>query len=374
VVVATPDHTHAVIAKAAMDAGKHVYVQKPLTYSVHEARVLAATARRTGVVTQMGNQGHSRDEARLINEWVQAGVIGPVREVHIWTNRPIWPQGIPRPAPRPPEFPGLSELDWWGEWAMNAIVGGALAGDFPTPRGLNWPLYLGPVPQDVAYHPAYHPFRWRGWVDFGVSALGDLGAHLVDHPYWALDLGLPTTVEATSTPWGGTEKQPATYPQAMVAHYLFPARGSRPPVTMHWYDGGLMPARPAMLPEDVPLDRGGGVLFVGDRGVLLHGTYGENPTLYPEPLREAARAVPQTLARIADSHEMNWANACKGVGTATCPFDYAARLTEVMLLGIVALRAGQGVKLHYDAAGMRITNRPDANRYLTREYRAGWAV
>jgi hypothetical protein len=143
---------------------------------------------------------------------------------------------------------------------------------------------------------------------------------------------------------------------------------------MHWYDGGLMPARPAMLPEDVPLDRGGGVLFVGDRGVLLHGTYGQRPTIYPDSLREAARAVPQTMPRITDSHEMNWANACKGVGTATCQFDYAARLTEVMLLGIVALRAGQGVKIHYDAANMRITNQPDANRYLTREYRAGWAV
>ncbi|MBL8988525.1 MAG: Gfo/Idh/MocA family oxidoreductase [Gemmatimonadales bacterium] len=374
VLIATPDHLHAPIAKAAMEAGKHVYVQKPLTYSVHEARVLAATAKRTGVVTQMGNQGHSSDDARLINEWVQAGVIGPVREVHVWTNRPIWPQGVPRPASLPADFPGLAKLDWWGQWAMNSIVGNALAGDFPAPPGLDWKGYLGPVPADYPYHPAYHPFRWRGWVDFGVSALGDMGAHLVDHPFWALDLDYPTTIEATSTPWGGTEAAPATYPQAMLAHYQFPAKGSRPPVTMTWYDGGLMPPRPAALPDDVALDREGGVIFVGDRGILLHGTYGAKPTLFPESLRPEAAAVPKTMPRIVTSHEMNWANACKGQGSPTCPIDYAARLTEVMLLGVVALRAGQGVKLHYDGAAMKITNHAQANRYLTREYRAGWSV
>lgn len=374
VVIATPDHTHAVIAKAAMEAGKHVYVQKPLTWSVHEARVLAATARRTGVVTQMGNQGHSGDDARLVNEWVQAGVIGPVREVHVWTNRPIWPQGIPWPAPPPPEFKGLADLDWWGQWAMNAVVGGALNGDFPRPKGLNWDLFLGPAPDDVRYHPAYHPFRWRGWVPFGVSALGDMGAHLLDHPYWALDLGYPSSIEATSTPWGGTEDAPATYPQAMLAHYRFPARGSRPPVELHWYDGGLMPPRPRLLPDEVKLDRGGGVIFVGDRGVLLHENYGRNPRVFPQALQEAAAAVPPSLPRITTTHEMNWVDACKGRTTASCPFDYAAALTEVMLLGIVALRAGQGVRIDYDADAMRIVNVPDANRYLTRDYRPGWSV
>ncbi|MGE0442295.1 MAG: Gfo/Idh/MocA family protein [Gemmatimonadales bacterium] len=374
VLVATPDHLHAVIAKAAMEAGKHVYVQKPLTYSVHEARVLAETARRKGVVTQMGNQGHSSNDARLINEWVQAGVIGPVREVRIWTNRPIWPQGIPYPAKAPADFPGMDKLDWWGQWAMNAIVGEALEGSYSVPAGLDWKQYLGPVPKDLAYHPVYHPFRWRGWVDFGVSALGDMGAHLVDHPFWALDLDFPTSVEATSTPWGGTEDEPATYPQAMVAHYEFPAKGSRPAVRMSWYDGGLMPARPEHLPDDVRLDREGGVVFIGDRGILVHGTYGEKPTIYPESLREAAAAVPQRIPRITTSHEMNWVNACKGQGQASSPFEYAARLTETMLLGVVALRAGQGVKIKYDGAAMRITNNEKANRYLTREYRSGWSV
>lgn len=374
VLIATPDHLHAVIAKAAMEAGKHVYVQKPLTYSVHEARVLAETARRTKAVTQMGNQGHSSDDARLIVEWIQAGVIGPVREVLIWTNRPIWPQGIPRPAPAPKDFPGLEKLDWWGEWAMNSIVGGAMNGDYPKPEGLNWDLYLGPVNKPIVYHPVYHPFRWRGWVDFGVSALGDMGAHLVDHPFWALDLGLPTSVEATSTPWGGSEADPATYPQAMMAHYEFPARGAMPPVKMTWHDGGLMPPRPAALPDSVVLDREGGVIFVGDKGILLHGTYGSKPRVFPEALGEAAAAVPKTLARVTTSHEMNWANACKGQGTTTSPIEYASRLTEVMLLGVVALRAGQGVKILYDGAEGRITNLPKVNQYLTRDYRAGWSV
>jgi predicted dehydrogenase len=357
-----------------MQAGCHVYVQKPLTWSVHEARVLDATARRTGVVTQMGNQGHSSEDARLVNEWVQAGVIGPVREVHAWTNRPIWPQGIPWPAPPPADFPGLAQLDWWGQWAMNAIVGGALHGDFPAPKGLRWDLYVGPAAEDVPYHPAFHPFRWRGWVPFGVSALGDMGAHLLDHPFWALDLGLPASVEATSTPWGGSEAEPATYPQAMLAHYRFPARGGRPAVDLHWYDGGLMPERPALLPDTVRLDRGGGVLYVGDRGVLLHENYGKNPRVFPEALRAEAAAVPPTYPRITVSHEMNWVEACKGRGEASCPFAYAAPLTEVMLLGVVALRAGQGVRIDYDAAAMRITNVPDANRFLTREYRAGWSL
>jgi hypothetical protein len=160
----------------------------------------------------------------------------------------------------------------------------------------------------------------------------------------------------------------------MTAHYQFPARGAAPPVALHWYDGGLMPPRPAELPEGVGLDRGGGVIFVGSRGILLHGTYGERPTLFPESLREQAAAVPQSIPRIEGNHEMNWAAACKGHGTPSCPIDYAARLTEVMLLGIVALRAGRGRKISYDSQAMRITNAEDANQFLTREYRAGWSL
>ncbi|HEX7023945.1 MAG TPA: Gfo/Idh/MocA family oxidoreductase [Gemmatimonadales bacterium] len=375
VVVATPDHAHAVIANAAMLAGKHVYVQKPLTYSVHEARVLAATAKRTGVVTQMGNQGHSSDDARLINEWIQAGVIGPVREVHVWTNRPIWPQGIPRPALPPAPAPGAPPAPpSWNQRAINEATAAAMAGNYPVPDGVHWDLYLGPVAEDVPYHPVYHPFNWRGWTDFSVGALGDMGAHLIDHPFWALDLGLPVSIEATSTPWGGPRARPVTYPLAMTVHYEFAARGSMPPVRLSWYDGGLMPPRPSVLPDDLALNREGGVMYIGTRGILMHETYGSKPKLFPEELMQQAAAVPQTMPRISLSHELNWAAACMKQATPSSPIEYAARLTETMLLGIVALRTGQGRKILYDGDRMAVTNIPEANAYLTREYRSGWSL
>jgi predicted dehydrogenase len=370
VLIATPDHLHAPIAKAAMEMGKHVYVQKPLTSTVHEARVLARVAQETGVVTQMGNQGRSKDSARLIDEWVQAGIVGPVRQVLVWTNRPIWPQGLPSPVL--PER--LEETPSWGGRTVTEAIQRGLAGDFRPPPGLDWDLYLGPASGDIAYHPMYHPFNWRGWVPFGVGALGDMGAHLIDHPLTALDLGYPTAIESTSTPWGGSQRNPATYPLATAVHYEFPRRGLQPPVRLSWYDGGLMPKRPDALPMDVELNREGGVIYVGERGILMHGTYGQDPQLYPAELQEEAALVPQRYPRIAETHEMNWAMACKGEAEAASPFEYAARLTEVMLLGIVALRAGQGRKILYDADRMEVTNVPEANQYLTREYRTGWEV
>ncbi|MEJ2204896.1 MAG: Gfo/Idh/MocA family oxidoreductase [Gemmatimonadota bacterium] len=370
VLIATPDHAHAPVAKACMEAGKHVYVQKPLTWSVEEARMLRKVAEETGVVTQMGNQGHSGDGARLINEWVQAGVIGPVRQVHVWTNRPIWPQGLPAPV-KPEEMP---EDDNWWPGPTNQRIAAAISRDYKKPDTLSWDLHRCANATETPYHPIYHPFHWRGWTAFGVGALGDMGAHLVDHPYWALGLEYPTSIEATSSPWGGPAEDPVTYPVAMMVHYRFPRRGMMPPVEMHWYDGGLMPPRPEDLPSDLELDRTGGVILVGERGVLMHETYGRNPQLFPEGLMEEAATVPPSYERIEDSHEMNWANACKGKGEATCPFSYAAPLTETMLLGIVALRSGQGHKLYYDGRHMRITNDEDANRFLTREYRDGWGM
>jgi len=373
VVVATPDHLHAIIAYTAMKAGKHVYVQKPLTFSVQEARILAKAARDTKVVTQMGNQGHSMEGTRRINELIAAGVIGPVHEVHVWTDRPqrFWAQGIPRPGtPIPPPQVDAGVPPHWNMRTVDNAVLRAMADDPQTvPPGVHWDLFLGPTTRDIKYHPAYHPFSWRGFVDFGVSAIGDMGAHLIDQPFWALGLTYPTGIIASSTPWGGGEKDPGTYPLAMTAAYEFAARGSAPPVRLTWYDGGLLP----VLTADVPLPReGGGGVFVGEKGFITYETYGNNPTVYPESLRAAADAVPKTFPRVTTSHEANWANACKGEGTASSPFEYAAKLTETMLLGIVALRAGQSKKIYYDGAKMQVTNLPEVNRWLTREYRAGW--
>lgn len=388
VIVATPDHMHAAIAAAAMSAGKHVYCQKPLTYSVYESRLLRRLARENKVVTQMGNQGHSGEGTRRVVEWIRAGVIGTVREVHIYTDRParFWAQGLPRPNTSAMAFPVLSAGN---VGAMRNALAGAL-GNAPVapPSGLRWDLYLGAIAEDVPYHPVYHPFTWRGWVDFGVGALGDMGAHLVDQAYWALGLTQPTSIEATSSLWG-TEVIPApagsppgtrpttknvSYPMASTVHYQFPAVGDRPAVKVNWYDGGLFPPRPDGLPDDVVFDSEGGGIFIGDKGILIHNTYGENPRLFPESCAQAGEAVPKTLPRIEESHQMNWVRACKGETEASSPFEYGAQLNETMVLGVAALRAGQGRKLLYDAANMKFTNAPDADQYLTRAYRSGWAL
>src|SRR5690554_632766 len=241
VVVATPDHFHAVAANHAMNLGKHVYVQKPLTWSVREARVLQETAARTGVVTQMGNQGHSSDDGRRAVEWIRSGILGPIHEVHIWTNRPIWPQGIPRPAASNQLASGVA----WNQSGVRERFATALGGSFTKPADLDWDVFLGPAPFRE-YHPIYHPFNWRGWVDWGVGALGDMGAHLLDHSYWALELTYPKTIWATSSPFGGTREDPATWPQTTMVQYEFD--GPDGPLRMMWYDGGLLAPRPEMLP------------------------------------------------------------------------------------------------------------------------------
>jgi len=365
VLVATPDHMHATIALAAMDLGKHVYVQKPLTWAVAEARALARRAKETKVATQMGNQGHSWDEARTAIEYVWAGAIGDVTEVHIWTNRPLgyWPQGIPRPQRS--QTP-IEQLHWNGP-GVTARIANALAGDYPKPSTLKWDLFLGVAPS-VDYHPIYHPFNWRGWIDWGCGALGDMGAHLIDHSMWALDLGYPTTIETVSTPFNGV-----TFPHATMTMYQFPARGGKPPVKLTWYDGGLTPARPLELPENESLNPGGGALLVGTKGKLLHETYGAKPRLLPESLHKSFGKPAQKLPRIPnENHEMNWVDAAKGRTQASSPFEYAAKLTEVMLLGVVSLKAGR--KLEYDSANMRVTNVPSANEYLARQPRAGYSA
>jgi predicted dehydrogenase len=366
VVIATPDHMHASIALAAMDLGKHVYVQKPLTWSVAEARQLARKAKANPkVVTQMGNQGHSWDDARTAIEYVWAGAIGDVSEVHVWTNRPLgyWPQGIPRPEARTPPPNGFR----WNGPGIEARLATAMAGNYPKPEGLAWDLFLGTAPY-VEYHPVYHPFNWRGWVDWGCGAIGDMGAHLMDHSIWALDLGYPTTIETLATPFNGV-----SFPNATMTVYEFAARNGKPPVKLTWYDGGLVPPKPVELGENEVMNPTGGALLIGSKGKLMHDTYGKNPRLLPDSLHKSYGKPAEKLPRIPhENHEMNWVDAAKGKTAVSSPFEYAAKLTEIMLLGVVALKAGK--KIEYDAANMRVTNVQSANQYLEREPRAGWST
>jgi Oxidoreductase family, NAD-binding Rossmann fold/Oxidoreductase family, C-terminal alpha/beta domain len=369
--IATPDHMHAPIALAAMELGKHVYVQKPLTWCIAEARQLAKRARETRVATQMGNQGHSLDDARKAVEYVWAGAIGEVREIHIWTNRPLgfWPQGVPRPVKPNQPVDGMK----WNGPGVDARLAAAMAGNYPVPEKLDWNLFLGVGP-NVEYHPIYHPFNWRGWVDWGVGPIGDMGAHLIDHSVWALNLGYPSSIETISTPFNR-----ASYPSATMTVYEFPSRppaeksgmqGKLPPVKLTWYDGGLMPPKPEELGEE-ELNKGGGALLIGSKGKLLHETYGANPRLLPKSLHDSFGEPAKKLPRIPNQqHELNWVAAAQGKADASCPFEYAARLTETMLLGVVALRAGK--KIEYDGANMRVTNVTAANDFLKREYRTGW--
>jgi predicted dehydrogenase len=378
IIVATPDHMHAVIASNAMDAGKHVYVQKPLCWSVHEARHLAKKAAdMPKLVTQMGNQGHSQDDARTGQEYLMAGAIGDVHEIRVWTNRPLgyWPQGVPRPAPLPP--PAISPTTGeplplkWDNPGVNARLAAAMLGSYPVPATLSWDLFLGVAP-DVPYHPIYHPFNWRGWVDWGQGALGDMGAHLIDHPVWGLNLGLPTTIETVSTPFNGV-----SYPVGTSTYYEFPSPKGKGTIKLTWSDGGLLPSRPDEL-GDEKLLADGGVIYYGSKGKLLQQTYGARPRLLPAD-RHNSYGLPKTrLPRIPhESHEMNWVNAIRGRDTISCPFSYAAHLVEIMLLGVVSLRAG--TKIRYDGANMRVTTTPapkapDANEFLTRTYRQGYSL
>jgi predicted dehydrogenase len=353
VVIATPDHHHALAARMAMERGIHVYVQKPLTYTVREGRLLLDLARRNPrLVTQMGNQGHSGDDGRRVVELIRGGAIGKVRDVHVWTNRPVWPQGVARPAAQ------------------------------ATPASLDWDVWRGPANVDWGYHPDYAHFNWRGWVPFGTGSLGDMGAHLIDFPVWALEPGLPTRVETRHTLWGGDSNpwdsrgpdELTSYPLASVTQYEF-AHAKGGPLSMTWYDAGLMPPTPEGLPPDRKMDPGGGVLYVGDQGMLMHETYGSNPTLIGGGVEARAAAIPQTLPRIeggAAGHEMNWIHAIRGEAAISSPFEVAVPLNETMMLGMVALRAEQPIE--YDGAAGRITNSEDANRFLDRTYRPGWEL
>ena len=351
VVIATPDHTHAVVAMMAMSMGKHVYVQKPLTRTVYEARMLTEAARKYKVATQMGNQGHSGEGVRLACEWIWDGAIGDVREVHAWTDRPVWPQGIPRPKDTP-----------------------------PVPSSLDWDLWVGPAPMRP-YHPTYHPFSWRAWWDFGCGALGDMACHILDPVFSALKLKYPTSVQASCSTYVALgkmwekEENTETFPRASVVHYTFGARKGMPPVKVHWYDGGLMPERPDELETGRNLPDNG-VLFVGDKGKMRAGTYGESPRIIPEEKMREYKRPPKTLKRIprgANRHEADWVRACKGGEPACSNFDYSGPFTEMVVMGNLAIRF-PGQKLEWDGPNMKCTNLPEANEFVRRQYREGWTL
>ena len=344
VVIATPDHTHAVIALSSLRAGKHVYCQKPLTHTVHEARVLARAARETRLATQMGIQGHSMEGLRLVREWVQAGVIGPVREVDAWCSLSYYPWG----------HAGWSSS--WSERPKEAMR---------PPANLAWDLWLGPAPAR-AYHRAYHPATWRCWWDFGCGMMGDRGAHTFDPVYSALKLTAPTTVDATSC---GTTAE--VHPLSAIVTFQFPARGEQPPVKLTWYEG-TRPPRPDAMPDASPWPAEGGALLKGTRGMILCGVYGNDPVLLPESLRREAGLPPKTLPRVAGSHEQDWVRACKGGPPAGADFAYSGPLTEACLLGNVAKRVDG--RIVWDAEQCRVTNRPEANAFVRREARPGWSL
>jgi len=330
VMVATPDHTHAVITMAALKKRKHVYCEKPLTWSVHEARVIAEEARRAGVATQLGNQGQVTEVDRVVREMIKDGAIGAVREVKVAIGPRFW--HYPAMQGRPTEKP-------------------------PVPDGLDWDLWLGPA-HERPYHSEYHPWTWRNWWDFGTGQLGDLGCHKLSTVFKALDLKHPTTVEASST-----KMFSEVYPLGVIARYEFPARGSMPPVKLTWYDGGLSPELP---PELKPRKRGYETIYVGEKGTI----YGHR--IVPESKMKAYGRPPKTISR-SPGHYREFVDACRGGPPSGANFaDHAGILTETCLLGNVALRAG--VKLTWDGPNMRFTGNEDANRFLRRDYRKGWEV
>jgi hypothetical protein len=364
IVVSTPDHLHAAVASAAMKLGKHVYCQKPLTQTVFEARYLRQLAKDYGVVTQMGNQGSSEDGLRRAVEVVQAGVIGPVRQIHVWTNRPIWPQGIIRPA-----------------------------GEDAVPTNLNWDLWLGPAPMRPFKKGVYHPFNWRGWFEFGTGALGDMACHTANMPFRAAKLGFPRLVELVDH----SELNPDTYPKTAKIRFVFPSREGLPETEFFWYDGNPQDksSTPLRPPEDLTkdiremMDRvpSSGCLLVGDKGELFSpDDYGARFFIKLKDQKEfvngkehdAAKIVPVTLPRNtlatdtdAKQH-LEWISACKGGPKPYSNFDVAAYLTEIILLGCVALRVGK--RLEWDGPKMRATNAPEAAQFVNRTYRKGFKL
>ena len=348
VMVSTPDHHHFPASMLAIKLGKAVCTEKPLTHSVWEARQLALAAAKHKVATQMDNEGHATEGLRRCVEWIQSGAVGRIREAHIWTDRPIWPQGI---KDRPPSK--------------------------PAPASLAWDLWIGPAPYRD-YHDSLHPFAWRGWWDFGTGALGDMGCHFWDSAVWGLKLGHPDTVEAEHE---GNSRE--TGPRWSVVTYRFPARGDLPPVTVKWWDGrrprktsdghvvydiANLPPPPPDFEPDRKLPSNGS-MFLGEKGTILV-TDTSSPRLVPESRMKDFKQPAPFIPRVRD-HKIEWLEAIKGGKPASSNFpDYGSHLAEVVLLGNVAIRAGK--KIEWDGASLKATNCPEADQYVRREYRRGW--
>jgi predicted dehydrogenase len=359
--ISTPDHMHGVAAMAAITRGKHVYVQKPLTHDIYEARMLTEAARKYKVVTQMGNQGGSGNDVRKAKEWYDAGLIGDVTKVICWTNRPVWPQGVPTPT-----------------------------GKHTIPKELDWDLWLG-TSKKIDFNPAYLPFNWRGWWNFGTGALGDMACHIMDPVFRILPIDYPTEVEcSTSTIWNGVFSESHnddSCPVSSIVHFKYPGKNGKPDIELTWMDGGLLPKRPNELLPDEPMGGwDGGVIFEGTKGKMMADCYGENPRLLPTKLMKEVSFPAETLARVPEGHYVQWVNAClKGYGNAVTSshFDYAGPFTESVLMGNLAIRSytirkgdqypGRK-KLLWDAKNMKITNFDEANQFVKREYREGWTL
>ena len=337
ILCATPDHLHAYVSLNCMRAGKHVYCEKPLTHNIREARLVAQVAKETGVATQMGNQGHSTDGIRETCEWIWDGAIGNVREVHAWVSGNRW---NPTLASKPED------------------------GKKP-PAGLNWDLWLGPR-SARPYHSAYFPVSWRDFWDFGGTNIGDFGCHDLDAACWALHLTAPDTVEFHPA----SVMDADIAPHGSLGYYQFSARGEQAPVKVVWYDGGIRPPRPASLPAGESLPSRG-VLFVGDEGEILCGGAGGAPRLLPEEKMASYKRPARTLPR-SPGHHRDWLDACKGGKPASSHFGYGARLTELALLGVLALRSGR--RIDWDSEAMKARGFDEADRFIREEYRPGWEL
>jgi len=344
VVIATPDHTHAVIAMAVIKAGKHVYCQKPLTRDVCESRRLTIAAKQAGVTTQMGIQGHSDEGIRLLTEWIRDGAIGEVRAVDAWCTLSYYPWGhaywSTSCPTRPKETP-------------------------PVPDTLDWDLWIGPAPYRP-YHRCYHPGVWRAWWDFGCGMMGDRGAHTLDPVFWAMKLTAPVSIDATSC--GNTTE---VHPLSAIVTYHFPARADMPPLKLTWYEG-TRPPRPADLEDGRHMPAEGGVLFKGSEGTIMCGVTADSPRIIPEAKMQEAKLPEKTLARVPGSHEQDWVRASKTGDPAGADFSYSGPLTEICCLGNIAQRVD--TRIEWDAENMKVINLPEANQYVRTEYRQGWQL